>query len=188
MSDKALIFSAPSGSGKTTIVRHLLTQFPELCFSVSATTREKRYYEIDKKDYYFLTPEVFNAKIESNEFIEWEEVYSGSKYGTLKSEVERIWSESKVVVFDVEVYGAVNLKKIFGEKALAVFIKVKDLDTLRTRLEARGTESKESLQKRLDKASVEMKFEAEFDKVIVNDTLEHALQEAEETVENFLRS
>lgn len=188
MSSKALIFSAPSGSGKTTIVRHLLTKFPELCFSISATTREKRYYEIDKEDYYFLTPDDFDKKIKEGEFLEWEEVYSGTKYGTLKSEVDRIWNEGRVVVFDVEVYGAVNLKKKFGDKALAVFIKVKDLDTLRERLQSRGTETEETLKKRVDKASLEMTFEKEFDTVIINETLEDAFHEAEEKVKAFIRS
>src|SRR6188768_1725540 len=146
MPGKALIFSAPSGSGKTTIVKHLLDTNPDLGFSISASTRDRRgRTEQNGKDYYFLSPEDFKNKIDSDEFIEWEEVYAGNFYGTLKSEIERIWKEGKNVIFDVDVKGGLNLKKYFGDKALAIFVKVPSVEILRQRLVDRATESPDSL-------------------------------------------
>ncbi|HEX8061432.1 MAG TPA: guanylate kinase [Cyclobacteriaceae bacterium] len=187
MPGKALIFSAPSGSGKTTIVKHLLANNPTLGFSISASTRDKRgRTEENGKDYYFLTPEDFKKKIDNDEFIEWEEVYAGNFYGTLKSEIERIWREGKDVVFDVDVQGGIKLKKYFKDDALSVFVKVPNIDTLRERLKTRGTESEESLSRRLFKAKFEMGFANQFDEVLVNDNLESAFKKAQDLYTNFL--
>ena len=186
MGGKALIFSAPSGSGKTTIVKHLLKHNTDLGFSISASTRDKRgRTEEDGKDYHFLSPEEFNEKIDHNEFIEWEEVYAGNFYGTLKSEIERVWAEGKNVIFDVDVKGGINLKKYFGEKALAIFVKVPSLKTLEIRLKDRGTESEESLSRRLFKAKFEMSFQDKFDVVLVNEDLKKSLAEAQELYDDF---
>lgn len=186
---KAFIFSAPSGSGKTTIVKHLLTKHPELSFSISACTRDRRgRNEENGKDYYFLTPEEFKDKIDKDEFIEWEEVYPGNFYGTLKSEIERIWAEGKHVIFDVDVKGGLSLKEYFKEKALAVFVKVPNLEVLEERLNDRGTESKDSLSQRLFKAKFEMGFEDRFDVTLVNAQLEDSLQKAEELYTSFVNS
>lgn len=186
MGGKALIFSAPSGSGKTTIVRHLLQNNTDLGFSISASTRDKRgRTEQHGKDYYFLSPEEFKQKIDANEFIEWEEVYEGNFYGTLKSEIERLWSEGKNVIFDVDVKGGLSLKKYFGDKALAVFVKVASIEVLKERLKDRGTESEESLSRRLFKAKFEMGFEDEFDVVLVNEDRERSLQEAQKLYNEF---
>src|SRR6188508_1926173 len=164
MSGKAIIFSAPSGSGKTTIVKHLLKTNPDLGFSISASTRDKRgRTEQHGKDYYFLSPMDFKKKIDNDEFIEWEEVYEGNFYGTLKSEIERIWREGRNVIFDVDVKGGINLKKYFGDRALAIFVKVPSLEVLKERLKDRGTESEESLSRRLFKAQFEMSFQGKFD-------------------------
>ena len=180
MAGKAIIFSAPSGSGKTTIVRHLLEKNPDLGFSISASTRDKRgRTEAHGKDYYFLTPEEFKKKIDSNEFVEWEEVYEGNFYGTLKSEIDRIWKNGKNVIFDVDVKGGINLKNYFGDKALAIFVKVPSMEVLKERLHDRGTESEESLSRRLFKANFEMTFQDKFDKVLINEDLEHSLQQAQ---------
>lgn len=189
MPGKALIFSAPSGSGKTTIVKHLIANNPTLGFSISASTRDKRgRTEENGKDYYFLTPEQFKQKIDNNEFIEWEEVYAGNFYGTLKSEIERIWREGKDVVFDVDVQGGIKLKNYFGDKALSVFVKVPNMDALRARLETRGTESEESLSRRLFKAKFEMTFADKFDVILVNDNLESAYRKAQILYSNFILS
>ncbi len=186
MAGKALIFSAPSGSGKTTIVKHLLQNNPTLGFSISASTRDKRgRSEQHGKDYYFLTPEEFKKKIDNNEFIEWEEVYAGNFYGTLKSEIERIWKEGKDVIFDVDVKGGINLKKYFGDKALAVFVKVPSIEILKQRLSDRGTESADSLSRRLFKAQFEMSFQDKFDVVLVNEDLTRSLQEAQQLYNEF---
>src|ERR1041384_4773630 len=172
MPGKALIFSAPSGSGKTTIVKHLLANNPSLGFSISASTRDKRgRTEQNGKDYYFLTPEDFKQKIDNGEFIEWEEVYAGNFYGTLKSEIERIWREGKDIVFDVDVQGGIKFKQYFGDKALAVFVKVPSFEALEERLQNRGTESEESLSRRLFKAKFEMAFADKFDVVLLNEDL-----------------
>ena len=184
---KAIIFSAPSGSGKTTIVRHLLSECNQLSFSISATTRTRRTErEIDGKDYYFLTVQDFKDKIQNEEFVEWEEVYDGNFYGTLKSEVERIWAQGKHVVFDVDVKGGLNLKKYFKDRALAVFVRVKDEAVLEQRLRHRKTESEESLKKRLAKAAFEMTFENGFDKTVISDQLEITLKTSREMVKDFL--
>ncbi|RZS94773.1 guanylate kinase [Cecembia calidifontis] len=184
---KAIIFSAPSGSGKTTIVRHLLNKFPELGFSISASTRDKRgRTEQHGKDYYFLSPEEFKKKIDEDAFIEWEEVYEGNFYGTLKEEIQRLWNEGKHVIFDVDVKGGLNLKKYFGDRALAIFVKVPSMDVLKERLKDRGTESEESLSRRLYKAKFEMSFEDKFDVTIVNDNMEKSFAEAEKLVGEFL--
>ncbi|MGB3466833.1 MAG: guanylate kinase [Cyclobacteriaceae bacterium] len=186
---KALIFSAPSGSGKTTIVKHLVSKFPELAFSISATTREPRSgIETDGKDYHFLKYEVFRSKIDNQELVEWEEVYEGTLYGTLKSEIDKIWEQGKVVVFDVDVKGGLNLKKFFGDKALAIFVKAPDIATLETRLKARKTEDDINLQRRLKKVNEEMQFEKDFDMVIVNKDLEESLHNAENITQQFIRS
>ncbi len=186
MSGKALIFCAPSGSGKTTIVKHLLQTNPDLGFSISASTRDKRgRIEQHGKDYYFLSPDEFKNNIDNNNFIEWEEVYAGNFYGTLKSEIQRIWDEGKNVIFDVDVKGGVNLKKYFGDKALAVFVKVPSLEILKERLRDRDTESEESLSRRLFKANFEMSFQDQFDEVLVNEELEKSLAEAQELYEAF---
>jgi guanylate kinase len=186
MAGKALIFSAPSGSGKTTIVKHLVATNPDLGFSISASTRDRRgRTEENGKDYYFLTPQEFKKKIDTDEFIEWEEVYAGNFYGTLKSEIERIWAAGKNVIFDVDVKGGINLKKYFGERALSVFVKVPSLHVLRARLNERGTETPESLSRRLFKAEFEMTFQDKFDVVLVNDELAHAKAEAQRLYDAF---
>lgn len=186
---KAIIFSAPSGSGKTTIVRHLLKTFDFLDFSISATTRPSRAErELHGKDYYFLSLEDFKQKISNNELVEWEEVYGGNYYGTLKSEIDRLWSMGKHVVFDVDVKGGLKLKEHFKEKALAIFVRVKDLDILEERLRHRNTESEENIRKRLAKAEFEMTFESGFDKTLISDQLDHTLKESEKLVFDFIHS
>ncbi len=183
---KAIIFSAPSGSGKTTIVKHLLKNNLDLGFSISAATRDKRgRAEENGKDYYFLTPEEFKNKIDNDEFVEWEEVYAGNFYGTLKEEVERIWREGKNVIFDVDVKGGINLKKYFGDKALAIFVGVPSMQILKDRLKDRGTESEESLSRRIFKANFEMSFQDDFDVVLLNEDLQKSLTQAQELYEGF---
>ena len=184
---KAIIFSAPSGAGKTTIVRHLMgLDDLRLSFSVSATTRQMRDYEVDGKDYYFITPEEFLARAKKGEFIEWEEVYTNQYYGTLYSEVERIWNSGGHVIFDLDVVGGLNIKKILGDKALSIFVKAPSVEVLEERLRKRSTESPDKIEQRVSKAHQEMAFEPRFDQVIVNDELEKALQEAEVCVRQFL--
>ncbi|HTJ48387.1 MAG TPA: guanylate kinase [Cyclobacteriaceae bacterium] len=186
MAGKAIIFCAPSGSGKTTLVKHLLSTNADLGFSISASTRDKRgRTEKNGQDYYFLTPDDFKKKIDSDEFIEWEEVYEGNFYGTLKSEIERIWAEGKNVIFDVDVKGGLNLKNYFGDKALAIFVKVPSLEVLEARLHDRGTESPESLSRRLFKAKFEMSFQNKFDVVLVNEKLENSCAEAQRLYDEF---
>jgi len=184
---KVVVFSAPSGSGKTTIVRHLLQKFPQLGFSISACTRDKRgRSEENGKDYYFLTPEDFRTRIDNNEFVEWEEVYEGAFYGTLKSEVERIWDSGRSVIFDVDVKGGISLKDFYQERALTIFVKVPSVESLRERLKGRGTETEDSLSRRLFKVQFEMGFQDHFDVVLLNDNLEDTLKEAEKIVSDFL--
>jgi guanylate kinase len=184
---KAIIFSAPSGAGKTTIVQHLLNQHPELGFSISACTRDKRgRAEVDGVDYYFLSVEEFKKRIDNDQFVEWEEVYEGNFYGTLKAEVQRIWNEGKAVVFDVDVKGGLKLKKYFEDKALAVFVKVPSIEVLEERLKKRNSESSSSLSQRLYKAKFEMTFEKEFDVTLVNEDLKTSLKKAEDLVAEFI--
>ncbi len=184
---KAFIFSAPSGSGKTTIVKHLLDKNPNLGFSISACTRDKRgRKEENGKDYYFLTPDEFKQKIDEDQFIEWEEVYEGNFYGTLKSEVERIWQEGKHVIFDVDVKGGLNLKNYFKEKALAVFVKVPSLEILESRLNDRNTDSPSSISRRLFKAKFEMAFENQFDIISINENLDDSLKNAQRLLDDFI--
>jgi guanylate kinase len=185
---KAIIFSAPSGAGKTTIVRHLLgVEDLKLSFSVSATTRSKRAHEVDGRDYYFITPPEFIQRARAGEFVEWEEVYEGQYYGTLKSEIERIWAEGKHVIFDLDVIGGLNLKKILGDKALAVFVKPPSIEVLRFRLRNRSTETADKIAIRLEKAQHELTYEPRFDAVVVNDVLEDAFIQAEVLVREFLQ-
>jgi guanylate kinase len=188
LTEKAIIVSAPSGAGKTTIVKHLLKAFPNLAFSVSACSRPKREGEVNGVDYYFVSVDEFTEMIKNEGLLEWEQVYPGSYYGTPKSEITKIWSEGKAVIFDVDVKGGMNLKKYFGEKALSVFIKPPSLKVLKERLENRKTEGLESLHTRLSKATFELGFAEQFDKVIVNDNLETAVAEAKTAVSNFLHA
>ena len=184
---KAIIFSAPSGSGKTTIVKHLLAYHDNLAFSVSATTRPRRLdREINGQDYYFLNVNDFMDKIKKDEFVEWEEVYGGNYYGTLKSEIERIWKSGKHVLFDVDVKGGIKLKEYFKEKALAIFVKVADMKELEARLRHRNTESEEHIQRRLAKASYEMTFEPRFDVTLLSGELSQTLRRAEEIIHAFI--
>lgn len=186
MSPKLVVFTAPSGAGKTTLVRHLLAHNTDFQFSVSATTRSRRQHEIDGKDYYFISRESFLQNRQNDKFLEWQEVYDGNFYGTLKSEIDRIWGMGKNVIFDVDVKGALNIKKHYGNLALTVFVRPPSVDALRERLLGRNTETNASLLQRLDKAVHELQYEAYFDTVIVNDDLETAKKEAERIVNNFL--
>jgi len=183
---KMIIVSAPSGAGKTTIVNHLLKKFPQLGFSVSATSRKMREGEKNGREYYFITSEEFKKLIDSNKLLEWQEVYPGSYYGTLVSEVIRINENGQIPVFDVDVVGGLNIKKLYGSDSLALFINPPSMEILEARLRARATDNEESLQKRLSKVKWELSFEKEFDKVIVNDTFENAFSQAEDMVCNFL--
>ena len=184
---KVLIFSAPSGSGKTTIVKHLLNTNENLGFSISACTRDKRGREEENgKDYHFLTPDSFKEKITNQEFIEWEEVYRGAFYGTLKSEIDRLWSEGKHVLFDVDVKGGLNLKEYFGDKALAVFVQPPSVEVLEQRLRSRGTDDEDSISRRLFKVNFEMGFKNQFDTILINDNLEESFQKAQNLVNTFI--
>jgi len=184
---KLIVFSAPSGSGKTTIVRHLLNvKSLNLEFSVSATSRMKRGEEIDTKDYYFLSSETFKRKIKNDEFLEWEEVYRDNFYGTLKTEIERIWKLGKHVIFDIDVSGGLRIKRKFPEETLAVFVKPPSIDELKIRLKNRKTESDDKINMRIAKASAELATAPLFDVVIENDNLEKALKEAEVLVDEFI--
>ncbi len=183
---KCIIFSAPSGAGKTTIVHDLLTRNLGLEFSVSACSRDPRPNEIDGKDYYFLGIEGFKTKINEEAFVEWEEVYTNNFYGTLKSEMERIWSQGKAVIFDVDVIGGLNLKKQFMEDALAIFVKPPSYEELEKRLRGRSTESEDKINQRMEKATKELAFAKEFDAILVNDNLEDACNSAAKQVIEFL--
>lgn len=185
---KMVIFSAPSGAGKTTLVKYLLKQDLNLEFSVSACSRPKRKDEVDGKDYYFLTPEEFREKIKNNEFVEWEEVYEDNFYGTLKSEIERIWKNGRNVIFDVDVIGGLNIKKQYQDKALLVFVMPPSIEELERRLKGRSTESSVSLKKRVEKARHEIGFASRFDKIIVNDSLERAKNTSYKIVSQFLKN
>lgn len=183
---KLIIFSAPSGSGKTTLVKYLMENMDNLAFSISAASRNKRGAEVHGKDYYFLTVDEFKEKIDTNEFVEWEEVYHNKYYGTLKSEVERIRNSGTNVVFDVDVVGGVNIKKLYGDDALAIFVKPPSLDILKTRLIGRGTDNEDDINTRIEKAEYELTFSDKFDEVIINDNLEKAKQETLNLVGKFI--
>ena len=183
---KIIIFSAPSGSGKSTLIGHLLKRFPQLEFSISATSRAPRGSEVNGKEYYFLTNEEFKNKVAAGEFVEWEEVYAGTCYGTLRSELKRIWDKGHVIVFDVDVKGGVNLKKIFGNDALSIFIMPPSVEELRRRLEKRGTDTPETIAKRVAKAEEEITYAPLFDKIVVNDSLETAIADATRITESFI--
>jgi guanylate kinase len=187
MQGKLIIFSAPSGAGKTTIVHHLLTKFPELSFSISATTRELRGAETHENDYYFISKEEFLHKVARQEFVEFEEVYNGTFYGTLRSEIERIWNEGKHVIFDIDVEGGIRLKRKYEEDALAIFVQPPSLDVLKERLSGRGTDSPEKLQERFIKAEKELLYADKFDVILKNYDLATACAEAEQLVGDFLK-
>ncbi len=183
---KLLIFSAPSGSGKTTLVRYIMQHVDDLSFSVSATSRKIRAGEKDCKDYYFLSANEFRKKISDNEFVEWEEVYTDKYYGTLKSEVERIRNKGQNVIFDVDVIGGVNIKKMFGDDALAIFVMPPSIEILKQRLIDRGTDTDDDIKIRIDKAEYELSFADKFDIVIINDNLEKAQKEIVDVVKQFV--
>ncbi len=183
---KIIIFSAPSGAGKSTLIGHLLERFPQLEFSISATSRAPRGSEVNGKEYYFLSNEEFKNKVAAGEFVEWEEVYAGTCYGTLRSELKRIWDKGHVIVFDVDVKGGVNLKKIFGDDALSIFIMPPSVEELRRRLEKRGTDAPETIAKRVAKAEEEITYAPLFDKIVVNDSLETAVADAIRITESFI--
>ncbi len=185
---KALIFSAPSGSGKSTIIAHLLTKFPQLEFSISATSRKPRGEEIDGKDYYFLSNDEFKNHVANGDFIECEEVYEGTSYGTLNTEIKRIWDKGNIVVFDVDVVGGLNLKHKLDLAALSLFIMPPSIVELENRLQNRNTDTQEAIQKRVAKAKVELTYADKYDVIIVNDNLDIALLEAEKIVGDFIKS
>ncbi len=185
-SKKILIVTAPSGAGKTSITRFLMQQFPQLAFSVSATTRKPRPHEKDGVDYYFISVEDFQLKIRDHAFVEWEMVYEGKYYGTLKSEINRIWNHQQVPILDIDVKGAIHIRDLYAKETLSLFIDPPSIDELRRRLESRGTETAESLQARISKAAYEISFKHTFDKVIVNDDLQRACNEAAAIVSSFL--
>jgi guanylate kinase len=184
---KLVIFSAPSGSGKTTIVRELLKRFDCFEFSISATSRQPRGVEQNGVDYYFMSNDEFKARVERDEFVEWEEVYAGTCYGTLKSEMERIWAKGNVIIFDVDVMGGINLKRLFGDDACSVFIMPPSVEELERRLRGRGTDAEEVIQKRIAKAEFEISKAPEFDHVVINDKLDVAVEEAAEIITSFLK-
>ena len=184
--NKVIIFSAPSGSGKSTIVNHLLSKYPFLEFSISATSRAPRGQEMHGKEYFFFSTEEFERLISQEAFVEYEEVYKGSYYGTLKSEIERIWAKGHTILFDIDVKGGVNLKKIFGDAAMAVFVKPPCVEELRKRLIGRGTDTPEAIEKRVAKAAEELTYEKYFDVILVNDRLDESLAEAERLIDSFV--
>ena len=186
--EKVIIFSAPSGSGKTTIVHQLLKKYPQFEFSISATSRAPRGQEVDGVDYYFLTEEEFLRRIDEDAFVEWEAVYAGTHYGTLRSEVDRIWGKGNIIIFDVDVVGGVNLKKIFGSKACSVFIMPPSVEELERRLIGRATDAPEVIEKRIERAAFELSFADKFDKVVVNDDLETAKAEIERVIKEYLEA
>jgi len=188
VNNKIILFCGPSGSGKTTISQYLLKNNSNLCFSVSATTRERRNNEKDGEDYYFISTQDFQKKIANNEFIEWEEVYQGIFYGTLKSEIERIWSMNKSAIFDVDVMGGLNIKNQYGDKALAVFVMPPSIEILKDRLIARKSETPDSLEKRIAKATIEMQYSDQYERIIINDDLDESCRNAQEMMDEFLNS
>lgn len=184
--NKVIIFSAPSGSGKSTVVNHLLKKYPFLEFSISATSRAPRGREQNGKEYFFFSTEEFERLISEDAFVEYEEVYKGSYYGTLKSEIERIWAKGHTILFDIDVKGGVNIKRIFGDAALAVFVKAPSVEELRSRLVGRGTDTPEAIEKRVAKAEEELTYEKYFDVVLVNDDLSTSLAQAEGLIDSFV--
>ncbi len=184
--NKILIITAPSGAGKTSITRHLLHTFPILAFSISAATREQRSHETHGKDYYFIKPAEFQQKIRQDEFAEWEMVYEGKYYGTLKSELNRIWGNQQIPVLDIDVKGAIHVQQQYPKSSLSIFIEPPSVEELKRRLKSRGTETAETLQDRVNKASYEISFKHHFDKIIVNDNLENACKMAEKIVREFI--
>jgi guanylate kinase len=184
--NKIIIITAPSGAGKTSITRHLLDVFPQLSFSISAATRPARHYEKDGKDYYFISLEEFKQKIQHNEFVEWEMVYEGKYYGTLKSELQRLWNNNQCPLLDIDVKGAIHVQQQYPDTSLTIFIEPPSVAELKRRLESRGTESEQSLQARVNKASYEISFKEHFNKTIVNDDLQKACAKAELMVKEFL--
>lgn len=185
---KSIIFSAPSGAGKTTIVHYLLSQIKELEFSISACSREPRGNEVNGKDYYFIGVEGFKEKIKNNEFLEWEEVYKDNFYGTLTSELERVWEKGKVVIFDVDVIGGLNLKEKLGKDALSIFVQPPSIEALKERLKSRSTETEEKINTRISKAEFELSFSNQFDYVLLNDELDRACKEVLNVVKEFIQS
>lgn len=186
MNRKAILFSAPSGSGKTTIIKRLMDHFDCFEFSISATSRKPRTGETDGTDYYFLSHDDFMARVRQGDFLEWEEVYAGTCYGTLKSEIDRICEKGKVVVFDVDVNGGINIKRFFGDDALAIFVMPPSIEELERRLRSRGTESEESIMKRLGRSAKELEESTKFDITIINDDLDRAVEETKSVIEHFL--
>lgn len=188
LNQKILIITAPSGAGKTSITRHLMQQFPQLAFSVSAATRKPRGNEKDGVDYHFITEEDFKHKIQQHEFIEWEMVYEGKYYGTLKTELVSIWNQNRIPVLDIDVKGAIHVQQQFPHSSLSLFIETPSVDELKKRLESRGTETEESLAARINKAAYELSFKEQFNKLIVNDDLQRACNEAAMIVDAFIRA
>lgn len=186
--NKIVVITAPSGAGKTTIVKKLLLQHKHFGFSISCTTRPKRENEIDGKDYYFVNEQTFRKKIQENEFAEYEEVYPGKMYGTLKSEIERLWSERKVAVFDIDVKGAVNLQNIYGENCLTIFVKPASKEVLLNRLKGRNTENADTLRKRIKRAEEELQYESKFKKIIPNNDFDIAYMNVKNCIQTFLSS
>ena len=183
---KAILFSAPSGSGKTTIIREILKRFDCFEFSISATSRPARQGEQNGVDYYFLTPEEFDKRVAEGQFLEWEEVYAGTRYGTLKSEIDRSWDNGHVIIFDVDVNGGMNIKKYFGSEALALFVMPPSIEVLEMRLRTRGTETEEAISKRLARSAAELKMADKFDVTILNDDLNRAVDETQRVINNYL--
>ena len=186
--NRIIILTAPSGAGKTSITRYLLKAIPQLAFSISAATRKPRGLEKDKVDYYFVSEREFQKKIQQGEFVEWEMVYEGKYYGTLKSELKRIWDLGKIPLLDIDIKGAIHVQKQFPKNSLSIFVDPPSVDELKKRLESRGTETKESLHARVSKASYEISFKQSFNKIIVNDDLDRACKEAEKIVNQFIRN
>ena len=184
--EKLIIFSAPSGSGKTTIVRELLKQYPKFEFSISATSRAPRGTEQNGRDYYFLSADEFRKAVADDLFVEWEEVYAGTYYGTLKSEMKRIWDKGNIIIFDVDVMGGINLKRIFGDKACSIFIMPPSIEELKHRLVGRGTDTPEVIAKRVAKAEFELTKAAQFDHIVTNDDLATAIAETEKIIDKFI--
>ena len=186
--NKIIIITAPSGAGKTSITRHLMHSFPQLAFSISAATRQARGVEKNRVDYYFMSMDNFKQKIQHNEFVEWEMVYEGKYYGTLKSELQRIWDEGKIPILDIDVKGAIHVKQQYPQSSISLFIEPPSVAELKNRLENRGTETPESLAARVNKAAYEISFKDQFDKLIINDNLDYACREAERIIKKFIGS